>query len=290
MRIYNEEFTKETNLIKKDETIVSLSDIHINTGCSYKLLDKAIESVEMEKPNYITISGDVMNRASHYLIIENRKKLMYLLKRLSNIAQVFLSLGNHDLSDSKTITSDEIKDLLRYLEHVYNFILLDNKSFQTDNINFIGFSQRLDGYREYNRKHWNDWFIEDLVKSDLKAIKDKFNCLLLHSPMPLLINNKELLNEINDLIGSIDLIICGHLHDGIIPKSIQKFNPNSNKGLQPIIYRPVVKECRGAYQNNDTTLVINRGLRKWVLDNPLFNAVDSISAKDIMTIKLKKKD
>ena len=287
MKINNEIFSKESNKIKEDLTIASLSDVHINRGMSYQLIDKTIEKVASLKPNYITISGDIIYRAKEYLIQSNREKLVHFFRSLSQITQVIISYGNHDLRDDKNITAGEAHHFLEYLTKIYNLVILDNTNLLTNDINFVGFSQRLDGYNEKYKKKWTKWFYEDYLAANLKIIKDKFNVLLLHSPLPL--HDPELVYLLKDYFAEIDLILTGHMHDGLVPKWMQNIGLVTNEyGFNPSFYWMFEPKCRGSFELGDSTLIVNRGLRKWVIDTPLCNLIDQVCAKDITTITLKK--
>lgn len=285
MKIFNEQFSKTSSKLNEDHTILSLADIHINDGLSYKLMDNTLEEISATNPDTITVSGDWLYNADEYLVTRNREKLYYFIKRLTKIATVITSLGNHDLYDGRTAKASDTKELLRYLEKLFDFILLDNENITINDINYICFSPRIKTYEWQYKKYWNQWFCEDLIASNLRVIKDKFNLLLLHSPLAL--DDPELVSMLNEYFDYIDLTISGHMHDGLIPRWMQNTGlVKGEYGIETSIYKLWAPKCRGEFNIGNGTLIVNRGLRKWVMSNKLFDFADKFWAKDIATIKL----
>ena len=97
--------------------IAFLTDIHYSNVFDKVLENNIIEKITLEKPNYIFITGDIIDQASilNTNIIYNLKRF---LVNLSKNAKVILVLGGHDLQntsdkyDSFSENMDKWKKLL----------------------------------------------------------------------------------------------------------------------------------------------------------------------------------
>ncbi len=310
MTIINEKINLTSNKITKDYTFCLLSDIHNTKYSRTKLWDKVIQKIKEQNPDYIFMPGDIIYEADDLKDNETKEKLEYLLNGLSFIAPLFISIGNHDLKDSKLLKA---KDTLYYLKSLENdrIHVLNNETFSiNEDITTIGFSPRLNTYYPLYKKYRVEYFIEDLLNSDLKYDKDKYIILLSHSPEIV----KELSDNIDEMIISakekenieklkaakkiledINLVLCGHMHDGNIPRWMQKIGIiKGDKGIAAIEGQSlkntfwIVKYCRGIINVFNAKAIISRGVTKWSQPSSLINLIGRTVAKDITTIYLKK--
>ncbi len=296
MKIWNENFKIYSNKIAKSYTFSVIADIHNTKYISYKLWQKLISEVKKQKPNYIFIPGDIIYTSDDIISSKNKDKLEYLLKGLGEIAPVFISLGNHDLKSGKKSNYHEAIKYFKLLEtKIKNISFLDNESVDIDNLHIIGFSPRFETYYEKTKTNWSKYFHEDLRKCHFKLDKNKYNILLTHSPRIIALEETQKL--INNFLNNIDLILCGHMHDGLMPRFVQKLGlvkddhglmASEGDSLKEVTFGKVDK-CRGLHNIKNAKLIVTRGIVKWCQPNPLFGLIDKICAKDITTIKLNKK-
>ena len=129
---------------------------------------------------------------------------------------------------------------------------------------FLGFNPRLATY----------------LKSGLKMAEADYNILLAHNPI--LFENKSVQNSIEDF-KITDLVISGHVHDGYMPKILDKYLGKTNAGL---FFTPKVLPypgiwCRGIHDFGRGYVFISQGFRKWTPDLAFFNAFEKFNANDV---------
>lgn len=294
MKLYNEVINIGSKKIDRNYIFCVIADIHSTKGASYKLFDKIICEIKTQNPDYIFIPGDIIYSSDDLLNKDNREKIEYLFNNLSKISKVFISLGNHDLKDGRESNYKDTLKYLKSLEKNNDIYILNNEAIDLDDITVVGFSPRYECYYEKYDDYWIKYFIEDFNKSSYKFDKKKYNIFLTHSPV--IISKKETLELLNEDLKDIDLILCGHMHDGLIPRFIQRIGLiRGDKGIgisevdaiKDFRIR-VVEKCRGIYDILNAKMVVTRGIRKWAANNLLCNQVDKICSKDITTIHLTK--
>lgn len=261
---YNISSKKVDNMI-----IAFLSDIHYYEEFDYNLELEIIDKVKQMNPNFIIITGDIIDKASFLDNEFNKDRLDNFIKKLSNISKVFLILGSHDLEDSKEKNYDKYKkvwhDLFDMKENIY---LLDNSIYTDDNINIIGITLEYEYYKEKPYENV-ELIINELNKNKYKTSKTKYNILLIHSPRRII--TKKSIDNIS-LLENIDLVLCGHMHDGVLPKFL-KWLPTSiglispNKTLFPRYSRGSIHK---KINDNDLHLIISSGVTKIADCTPSF--------------------
>lgn len=104
--------------------------------------------------------------------------------------------------------------------------------------------------------------------------------------------DQEVRKKIYDFNNSTDLVISGHLHDGYLPKKLDKVFGNTNAGLflAPFAAPFPGITCRGVHNFGRGYLFISQGFRKWSADVGLFNLFEKITANDIEEIIVKNID
>lgn len=294
--IHNEKFTISSDKLDRDYTICSLADIHNNKWASFELWDKLIEEVDKQKPDFILVSGDLTYTADDFYVPTNDIMLRYLFDNLDNIAETFICLGNHELkSGKKHSVLDSIK-YLKSLNMTTGVHILDrrvgNEYIDIGNIRISGFCPRSEAYYKSKESMWEQYFIEDYMKSLLEFTDKQFNILLTHSPDT--ISKKEVLSFLRDRLKELDLIVCGHKHDGYMPKIIQSSLNDTGIDVSDgknFLYYKVSKtnKCRGEFDVLNAKMIVNRGYRKFSHTSPVFGMLDKVSSRDMATITLKKK-
>ena len=117
---------------KKDLTIIHIADIHFNINTNVEKLVKVKESIIKLNPDYLVITGDLVDEPS---ITKNKIKIKELIKFLTDLStytKVLISLGNHDIFNDNDLV------FFKKLNEFNNIILLDNDSYQDDYIYIAG--------------------------------------------------------------------------------------------------------------------------------------------------------
>ena len=234
-----------------NKTIVLISDIHYSNKKDIKRLNYVLNNIKEIKPDFICIPGDIIDKSQ----IKDENDFIKWLKKLSNISKVIISIGNHEFYINKKEYALN-KPFFDKISNIDNLYILDNKNIIIDDINFIGFTQPIECYK--NSKDFYKYI------KYIKTYKKYYNNLLCHSPEN--ICNKNILEKIN-----VDLILCGHMHGGIVPLFLRKILKNRglispNKGLFP-------KNVYGYLKIKDTNIIITSGIRvlPYKILNNLFN-------------------
>lgn len=188
--------------------------------------------IQKLNPNMIVITGDISDKKKYNLII-----LESTLKDLSKIAPTYYVVGNHE----KYLPMNEIDNIL----NKYNIKKLSNENIQIDkNINLIGVEDTSFRSEEYVISS-----INQLTKAN------KLNIVLCHRP--------ELFQKY--ITTNSDLVLTGHAHGGQwrIPFFYQGiFSPS--QGFLP-------KFTSGIFLENNTTMIVSRGLGNSLFPIRLFN-------------------
>ena len=87
--------------------------------------------------------------------------------------------------------------------------------------------------------------------NELKVKKGKYNILLCHSPID--ICTSEYLKDSN-----IDLVLCGHMHGGVLPNFLRKVVKNG--GIITPERKPFPKNCYGYIKVSNTEVIISSGI------------------------------
>lgn len=221
-------------------TIVHLSDLHNKGfGKNQKRLIKEIEECE---PDMIVITGDLVDERS-----KNFDHAASLVRNAVLIAPVYYVTGNHEkwLSDD---LYNELMDMLRQ----EGVTILDNTylSIEKGGSDFI-----LAGLDDGS-------LLDDTLKELRLNDKKELVVLLTHEPQ-----------YIKDYsIYGADLVLAGHAHGGQfrLPFIGGVYAPD--QGFNPAY-------TSGVYEENDTAMVVSRGLGNSVIPVRLFNFPDIVCVR-----------
>lgn len=207
-------------------SIVQLSDVHSRYFGQNQ--EDLIEVVTECKPDLILLTGDIIDRKN-----VDYQCVAILFEKLTLIAPVYAINGNHEL-DSTTI-----RDNMNELYTTYGVTLLDNKSSiiskGNSNIQVAG----LKHWGAISCK-WTPYYIE----KNLAPLDDStFGILLNH--------RSDMLSYFTN--SNYSLILSGHTHGGIIRLPYVGGVINNDATLFP-------KYDSGVYTEDETTLIVNRGL------------------------------
>lgn len=273
--------------ISKKIKICYISDIHSDIDKLKFIIEDAIKS----KIDALLIGGDLINSIEDYTEKDNIKKI---LADASKKIDIFIGLGNHELVCHKEIPSNADTKYWRELDSIdgVNVSSYPNKNatftrWSFNNIDITALNLPIEYYHNGELK-------EDLIKY-LKILKDvnseKFNILLLHSPINLIENKKIPL----ECLKEYDLILTGHMHSGLIPK---KFRKKYGPGLVGPYKNFFPKYSYGLIKDGNTTIIISGGVNKITETsgvpfsrNKIFKKfINKIYPEEIEIINLQKKE
>lgn len=241
---------------KKDLTIIHISDIHFNTNTSLSKLNKLTTEIKKNNPDYIMISGDLIDEPK---IIKNKykiKELLQFLSNLSEITKIFISLGNHDI-----FSSEDLK-FFNKLNELKNIYILDNDCYKDEFIYISGLTLPNNYYYNITHEESSEVLVKHLTnnrKLISKLPRELPKVILIHSPIKL--TNKEVLNKLKEY----DLILSGHTHNGMVPGILKSLFPK-NKGLiapNKTLFPKIAKGKIEVNQDNKKiTIIINGAITK----------------------------
>lgn len=219
--------------------IVQLSDIHLGSfNYRYHILNPVVEKINRLEPDYICITGDLVNNYAWEL-----RGWANVFKNLKATKDKYAILGNHDYGDySEWISDNEKQDNFESIKAFYKQIdvklLLNDAeiiSKHDEHIAFIG----VENWGKPPFKQYGN------LEKAMRSVKEtKFKILLSHDPSHWA---EEVL-----LHTDIDLTLSGHTHGmqaGFERKSFQ---------WSPIQYN--YKHWAGLYNVDAQYLYVNRGL------------------------------
>lgn len=268
-RIYLKKYELTNNKINKKTRIILMSDIHISNIFNTKKLDKILKEIEKLKPNYVCIPGDLIDGTNVLNNKDNKLITINFLKRLGILSKVIISLGNHDVlklikQKNKKWEDERNQSFLNEIKKIKNIYLLDDSIYTEKNISFIGVTLSYKYYKESDEDE--KLFINELNSKILKLDTNKYNVLLCHSPVNIL--KKETLEKVN-LLKNIDLILSGHMHNGMVHPIMEKIWKGNNGIITPNkkLY-PKAKNTRGIIKKEEKTLIISGGISKLSFSSP----------------------
>lgn len=266
------------NLNKQIKTkLCVLADIHHIKSCNNIFYNEILSIIKNNKPKYILIPGDIIDHPD-IITTASIKYLIDFLKQLSKIATVIISKGNHELKPSK----NNIKDFYQKIAIINNLYVLDNQSIILDDYQFIGFSPSNKSYLLKYKKSWEQNFIKELDNCNFKINNTKKKIMLCHSPS--VIMSKKVKNQCKSL-KNLDYVICGHMHNGLAPKCLDKLL--KDKGLFGPEYTFFPNYCRGIHNlNNQGKLIVCKSFRVLTKDNIIYKLLDKLYSKNITFINI----
>lgn len=201
--------------------IVLISDIHYSILTDMNDLYKLKNSIIKLNPNYICIAGDVidcLNFVSDKKLINKFYEWLHNLGNINNNKiPVLISLGNHDMffKNNKDNVSEEVfRDYLKMLQS--NAYVLDNSYYEDKYVFISGFSQPKDSFHNKDSLKIEENYYNNINSKLLNPNNSKIKIALIHSPINLV--NK----QINYKLKNYDLILSGHMHNGMVPSFIDR--------------------------------------------------------------------
>lgn len=237
---------------KISSNIVLISDIHYSGKEDLVKLNRVLDKIKAIKTDYICILGDVCDQAR----VLDEDLLIEWLTDLSKVSKVIMVLGNHDYVLHKKHKSYINKKLIDKIKSIKNLYLLNNEVKVENGICFIGMELDYNYYYKYNESQNN--FIRKYNNLITKLDSNKFNILLSHSPIAL--TKASTIPKLNDY-KNIDLILCGHMHGGLMPDFLRPIFKHSGL-VSPNTHNLFVKNAYGNFKIENTNFIVSSGITK----------------------------
>ena len=222
-------------------SIVQISDLH-NKEFG-KNQGRLLQKVKAISPDIIVVTGDLVDRRKYDL-----DTAMIFIKGAVEIAPVYFVSGNHEA------WSGDYKNISQRLLSCGVTILDDNKVKLIKDeakIEILGLSDP-----DFSTSSYMEGTNSSKLKEQLKILSDEsvFQILLSHRP------------ELIDVYANenIDIIFSGHAHGGQIRIPFIGGLVAPDQGLFP-------KYTSGTYTQNQSTLVVSRGLGNSIIPVRIFN-------------------
>lgn len=229
-----------------NKKIALFADLHFSSSYSKRIFDEILNNIKKNNPDYICIPGDIIDDAT---VLKNEilvEELNDFLKKLSVQAPLILSYGNHDeviIKHHKSIYYDTTS-FFHNLNEIPNVYFLDNQNITIEGLNFIGYHPNYSYFKSKEKEQLEN--IDEIKKC---IISNYCNILLCHSPIKIL--NHSL---------SVDYILAGHMHNGLVPSFF--YRADKNRGLVGPYCTLFPKLSRGLVINEKTKLIITGGVKK----------------------------
>lgn len=266
----------------KDLNIAIISDIHYYTGFNKKIFNSIIKQLQNNKPDYITIVGDILDTSTTYDLIP----LGEFLKEISQISPVIAILGNHDEKTGymRKWEYEPNEELIKLLNSIPNIHLLNDQSKTFDNITFTGLRF---SFQYYEKKHETyESFCDEMKDKTFNLSEENYNITLIHSPINIytyLSKNK------NHQLTKSDLILSGHMHNGCLPYWFTNLINKVFKTTRSIISptrKFFPKYAQGRIYERDG--YVYEGISKFSKSTKIFHNLDIFYHKKVKFIIIKK--
>ncbi len=231
-----EEYELWSEKIKKDRTLVFLSDLHDNRfGPGQRRLLAGIARV---RPDAVLIGGDMM-------VVKKRADIgaaLFLVKKLAKRYPVYYGNGNHEnrMDRDRGRYGDRYDVLVRELRKAGVFHLSDDSAELGEDIRISG----VDLKEKYYEKFFPAALTPDYIEERLGcADAERYQILLAHTPS---------FQSAYARWGA-DLTLAGHFHGGTV------WLPGLG-GLMTPQFVPFQKNCAGLHGKHGKYMIVSRGL------------------------------
>ena len=241
--------------INNDVNIVMIADVH-DQHCKVK--DEIIDRIEQLKPDIILCAGDIIDNES-----ESDRSIIEFLSSLSEISDVYMSLGNHELeySDTEQLIEDIKNTGAKVLDKGYQDIEVNGNTIRIGGMYDYAFSQETGDIDQETMKSDVYNFLTEMKQTS------SFQLMMAHRPDSFVFGNAYKWN--------LDLVVSGHYHGGqvILPYVGGLYAPEL--GWFP-------KVAYGHYKLKDMDMIVTRGISS---SNELFPRFNN--PPEIVSITLK---
>ncbi len=282
--MHNEIFYTNKNI--NEIKIALFSDLHYYPHYNQNILNKITKQIIKNKPNYIAITGDILDSSD----ITEFDELKEFLIHLSNIAPIFIVLGNHDEKRgySNNWHYEPNNAFIEFLKRQKNIYYLDDTKYidKENNICIYGYNLSYHYYEEVDEEY--NVFVEETNQLKESLNNNTYNITLLHTPINIFRFLKE--NK-NHNLNKSDLLLFGHMHNGglpfIITYPLNKIFKTSRSIMSPI-NKLFPKYAQGRVYKEKVDAYIYEGISKLSRSTKLFHYLDFIFQKNVEFITIKK--
>mgnify|MGYP003290440314 CR=1 FL=1 len=226
--------------------ILMLSDLHCNPFICNN--ERFLQRLKKEAPDVILLPGDMFSKHAK----TQNERVPFFLQRLSAIAPVIMSVGNHE--EELKHTDSERFALYKQMLTEFGICVLDNEAvtmrFRNRDINFIGLSLPLSVYKKKGSK-------------ETKPLNLDYSDAAFRNQTIMLAHHPDYFKEYQEYAS---LIVSGHNHGGLVRL------PVFGGMISPQMYH--TKYMHGAFTENDTTMVVSAGIGSHTLPARLFNRIE----------------
>lgn len=241
--------------INNDVNIVMIADVH-DQHCKVK--DEIVDRIKQLEPDIILCVGDIIDNES-----ESDKSIIEFLNSLSEISDVYVSLGNHELEylDSKQLIEDIKNTGAKVLDKEYQDIEVNGNTIRIGGMYDYAFSQETGDIDQETMKSDVYRFLTEMKQTS------SFQLMMAHRPDSFIFGNAYKWN--------FDLVVSGHYHGGqvILPYIGGLYAPELG-------WFPEVNY--GHYKLKDMDMIVTRGISS---SNELFPRFNN--PPEIVSITLK---
>jgi predicted MPP superfamily phosphohydrolase len=254
--------------------ILAMSDVHNNRA----VLDDLLRVAEKQAPDYICLAGDTLDRADC-----DATSLVEWLGELAKIATVIIGLGNHELSvcgrgsrhgllargrlaygrSAHGREAGENVDFYTAVEKIKNCVLLRDEFSVYDAGAGVVFSALNMPERWYGEGRENKHEFQKVARRlpVEKLDAGKLNVMLSHSPNGWLYRGKLLPRDEFKIMKTLDLILSGHNHGGLVPKFLRPIL--RHYGFVGPNFKIVQPHAFGRWTDGSASLVLSNGVTKF---------------------------
>lgn len=231
----------------KGYKILQISDLHNKEFGSKQ--NKILAKIEKINPDIIVVTGDLIDSNK-----TNINTSMELINKAINIAPIYYVSGNHEA------WSGLYEDLKSKLENS-GVVVLHNKKIKffnnNDSIDIIGLADT--SFIKSNLLEYDSNVETNNLLNKLTKDSTNFKILLSHRP------------ELFDIYSSsnVDLIFSGHAHGGQFRLPFIGGLVAPDQGFFP-------KLTEGIHSNNNTSMIVSRGLGNIIIPLRIFNKPELI--------------
>lgn len=275
-----EKFTTKKNINKLKLAI--LSDIHYHVGYKQKTFDKIIKQIKNNKPDYITIIGDILDSSD----TSNLDQLKDFLETLGKISPTIVVIGNHDekCGEMKHWDFEPSNRLIKLLNSIKNIHLLRDDTYTKDNITFYGIDF---SYKYYEQDYETyESFCNEMKDKQCNIPTNTYNITLIHTPINIY---KYIKNNPNHKINNTDLFLSGHMHNGCLPfwfsNLINKVFKSSRSIISPT-RKILPKYAQGRIYEKDG--YVYEGISKFSHSTKSLHIFDNFYHKQVTIITIEK--
>lgn len=289
MNLYKKKYIIESDKVRKEKIIALISDLHADINTNKEVINMLTADIMWSNPDIICFAGDLVDDAKEMIESGKFYDLINWFYALSQIAPVCLVKGNHDYFSIDKKTKDmqyyDSQVLFDELANIPNVYVLDDGQipYVLEELTINGFdleasttSYFLDcqeselGFLQY---------VEPILsKIEDKMDEDKMNILLYHAP-----------ENMQKRDNRYDLLLTGHMHNGILPNFLDQIIPG-NRGLIAPISGLFPAYARGRYKVSENTTGIIASPITTITGLNEFKLVRTLYKPGIQYVKIKRKN